>query len=69
MSDKRKTTLVYETANVSELVVCDALYHTKSALSYDMRPHKKLDLIPISYSTHSCNFYYYTYKTTSVSTI
>ena len=33
---------------VSDVVVCGASYHTRAALSYDMRPHKQRDLIQLA---------------------
>ena len=41
---------------VSDLIVSGDSYHTRNALSYDMRPHKQTQSDTIGYSTHSCRF-------------
>ena len=41
---------------VSDLVVSGSSYHTRAALSCDMRPHKQTRSDTSSCSTHSCGF-------------
>ena len=66
-----KPHLCVEQLIVSDLVVCGASYHTRAALSCDMRPHKQTRSDTSSCSTHSCgvpilfNYIYYSMHCTS----